>query len=71
MPSLPGVFAFSAVLSTEGRVVGLCWEKLYPKGPKANWAVSQEFIESTDDEKDKKLWNILQVLLHKPAKARL
>ena len=26
--------AFPAVLSTEGRVVGLCWEKLRPKGPK-------------------------------------
>ena len=26
--------AFSAVLSTEGRVVGPCWEKLKPKGPK-------------------------------------
>ena len=26
--------AFSAVLSTEGRVVGLCWAKLKPKGPK-------------------------------------
>ena len=25
---------FSAVLSTEGRVVGLCWAKLKPKGPK-------------------------------------
>ena len=24
--------AFSAVLSTEGRVVGLCWAKLKPKG---------------------------------------
>ena len=23
-----------AVLSTEGRVVGPCWEKLKPKGPK-------------------------------------
>ena len=23
----------SAVLSTEGRVVGPCWEKLKPKGP--------------------------------------
>ena len=23
--------AFSAVLSTEGRVVGLCWDKLKPK----------------------------------------
>ncbi|KAJ1492287.1 P-loop containing nucleoside triphosphate hydrolase protein [Baffinella frigidus] len=28
----------------------------------ANKAVSQEFIESTDDEKDKKLWGILQGL---------
>ena len=26
--------AFSAVLSTEGRVVGPCWEKLKPEGPK-------------------------------------
>ena len=26
--------AFPAVLSTEGRVVGICWEKLKPKGPK-------------------------------------
>ena len=26
--------AFSAVLSTEGRVVGPCWEHLKPKGPK-------------------------------------
>ena len=26
--------AFFAVLSTEGRVVGLCWQKLKPKGPK-------------------------------------
>ena len=26
--------AFSAVLSTAGRVVGLCWAKLKPKGPK-------------------------------------
>jgi len=26
--------AFSAVLSTEGRVVGPWWEKLKPKGPK-------------------------------------
>jgi len=26
--------AFSAVLSTEGRVVELCWAKLKPKGPK-------------------------------------
>ena len=26
--------AFSAVLSAEGRVVGLCWEHLRPKGPK-------------------------------------
>ena len=26
--------AFTAVLFTEGRVVGLCWEKLKPKGPK-------------------------------------
>ena len=26
--------AFFAVLSTEGRVVGLCWVKLKPKGPK-------------------------------------
>ena len=26
--------ALSAVLSTEGRVVGLCWEHLKPKGPK-------------------------------------
>ena len=26
--------AFSAVLSTDGRVVGSCWEKLKPKGPK-------------------------------------
>ena len=26
--------AFSAVLSTEGRVVGLCWELEEPKGPK-------------------------------------
>ena len=25
---------FSAVLSTEGRVVGPCWEHLKPKGPK-------------------------------------
>ncbi|KAJ1493303.1 hypothetical protein T484DRAFT_1929448, partial [Baffinella frigidus] len=30
--------AFFAVLSTEGRVVGLCWEKLKPKGPKG-WGV--------------------------------
>ena len=29
-----GHAAFSAVLSTEGRVVGLCWAKLKPKGPK-------------------------------------
>jgi len=28
--------AFSAVLFTEGRVVGLCWAKLKPKGPKAD-----------------------------------
>ena len=28
--------AFSAVLSTEGRVVGLCWEHLKPKGPKGS-----------------------------------
>ena len=27
-------YALSAVLSTEGRVVGLCWAKLKPKGPK-------------------------------------
>ena len=27
-------YALSAVLSTEGRVVGLCWENLKPKGPK-------------------------------------
>ena len=26
--------AFSAVLYTEGRVVGICWAKLKPKGPK-------------------------------------
>ena len=26
--------AFSAVLPTEGRVVGLCWGELKPKGPK-------------------------------------
>ena len=26
--------AFSGVLSTEGRVVGLCWAKYKPKGPK-------------------------------------
>jgi len=25
--------AFSAVLSTEGRVAGLCWEHLKPQGP--------------------------------------
>ena len=24
----------SVILFTEGRVVGLCWEKLKPKGPK-------------------------------------
>ena len=28
--------AFSAVLSTEGRVVGPCWGHLKPKGPKAD-----------------------------------
>ena len=27
--------AFSAILSTEGRVVGPCWEKFKPKGPQA------------------------------------
>ena len=27
---------FSAVLSTERRVGGLCWEHLKPKGPKGN-----------------------------------
>ncbi|KAJ1475145.1 hypothetical protein T484DRAFT_3201116 [Baffinella frigidus] len=26
--------SFPAVLSTEGRVVGICWEKLKPQGPK-------------------------------------
>ena len=26
----------SSVLSTEGRVVGSCWEKLKPKGPEGN-----------------------------------
>ena len=26
--------SFSAVLSTKGRVVGLCWAQLKPKGPK-------------------------------------
>ena len=31
--------AFSAVLSTEGRVVGLCWAKLKPKGPKGDEGV--------------------------------
>ena len=33
--------AFSAVLSTEGRVVGLCWAQLKPKGPegpKRTWS---------------------------------
>ena len=30
--------AFSAVLSTEGRVGGPCWEKLKPKGPKGSRA---------------------------------
>ena len=28
--------AFSAVRSTEGRVVGICWAKLKPKGPKGS-----------------------------------
>ena len=28
--------AFSAVLSTEGRVVGPCWEHLKPEGPKGH-----------------------------------
>ena len=36
--------AVSAVLSTEGRVVGICWEKLKPKGPQGDildfWNVS-------------------------------
>ena len=30
--------AFSAVLSTEGRVVGPCWKKLKPEGPKGGGA---------------------------------
>ena len=29
--------AFPAVLATEGRVVGLCWEKLQSNGPKAGF----------------------------------
>ena len=38
--------AFSAVLSTEGRVVGPCWEKLKPKGPKGLEG-NQEFLAET------------------------
>ena len=31
-----------AVLSTEGRVVGLCWEHLKPKGPKGSQGNSND-----------------------------
>ena len=35
--------ASSAVLSTEGRVVGRCWAKLKPKGPKGGRGVDNLF----------------------------
>ena len=34
----------SADLSTEGRVVGPCWEKLKPKGPKAKMLSPQSLL---------------------------
>ena len=40
--------AFSAVLSTEGRVVGLCWEKFKPQCPKgcgSENGQSSEFLQ--------------------------
>ena len=40
-----GCSAFSAVLSTEGRVVGLCWAKLKPKGPKASHGDDESFAD--------------------------
>ena len=48
-------YAFSAVLSTEGRVVGLCWEHLKPKRPKgltvprslfSGWGVPHEVVKA-------------------------
>ena len=39
--ALKGNNALSAVLSTEGRVVGPCWEKLKPQGPKGSMAFLQ------------------------------
>jgi len=38
--------AFSAVLSTEGRVLGPCWEKLKPKGPKGLPALAHSLAHS-------------------------
>ena len=49
IPKVQSKDAFAAVLSTEGRVVGPCWEKLKPKGPKR--PIKKQEKESTASAK--------------------